>query len=212
MLYTAKLISDNFEGDDDHRGMIQVLFEQQIQWARPNMAFGSFCVPTKEWIQKYAANDAIDVFVSFLNNEKYLVYTGFTVYQNKLPADAMKNYSYRRINFTENWETWTDDTDQNNTYVVQHSDGTIITIDRTTGKENIKIYDPKLKNTILLDKTGIKINGDYVLLKGFLDIITNNQAFIGLDSLGGPVQLSPTVVSQIQEALQESDKIISKKV
>lgn len=212
MLYTARLVSDSFEEDDEHRGFIQVWFEQKAQWARPNLAFGSFCVPTKEWIQKYAANNAIDVFVTFLNNEKYLVYTGFTIYQEKLPADAMKNYAYRRITFTENWETWTDDTANNNTYVVQHLDGTIITVDRTTGKENIKIYDPKLKNTILLDKTGIKINDDFVLLKGFLDIIMNNKGMIGVDSLNGPVKLSPAVISQIELALQQSDKIISKKV
>ncbi len=211
MLYTARMISDSFDEDSDHRGFIKVHFKQQIQWARPALPFGSFRVPTKEWIQKYA-KDAIDVFVSELNGENYLVYTGFTVYTDKLPEDALTHYGYRRIFFTENWTEYFDDTDQNNAYVVKHIDGTNITIDRTPDKEFIQIEDPKFKNKILLDSTGVQINGDYVLLKGFLDILMNNKAIIGIDSLNGPVQLSPNMITAITQALAQDDILISKKV
>lgn len=211
MLYTAKLVSEDFEEDPDHRGFIRVRFQQQIQWARPALGFASFEVPTKEWIQKYA-KEAIDVYVTPLNGEDYLVYTGFSVYRDKLPAEAMKNYAYRRITFSENWTTWYDDKPKNNTYVIKHSDGTTITIDRTPNKETITIEDGKLGNKIVLDKTGTKVNGEYVVVKGFIDLLLQNAALIGLDSINGPVKLSPGFVAAIQSGLAQSNNLITNKI
>ncbi len=211
MLWTATLESDSFEEDKDHRGFILVNFQQQLQWARPMLGFGSFEIPTKEWIQKYG-KESIGVYVTFLNGENYLVYTGFTVYKEKLPADALKNYAYRRIKFSENWTQWYDDTPKNNTWVTKHIDGTTILIDRTPNKEMITISDGKLGNEIIMDKSGIKINGDYIVHKAFIDIFVNNSAAIGLDSLGGPVKLNPTVIAAIQQGLAESNNLVTNKI
>jgi len=196
MLFEAKLVSEDFfENDPENMGSIRIFYNNKIRWARPNLPYGTFYVPTLEWIKKYAkvtdTGSAIGVYVQNVNNSNRFVWTGFCIYKDQLPPDAMKNYAYRRVTFTDNWIEYYDDKKDENAYVIKHIDGTIVTIDRTTNSEMIKIFDGKFNHQILLDKNGVSIT-DGVNGSKF---VTTNQGIELDDNTGFKVKVGSTTIT-----------------
>ena len=88
-------------------------------------------------------------------HEAYLVWDGFCFLEGKVPAEALTNYPYVRLFFTENWKMSFDDTVNANVFKLVHADGTSIVIDRTVGSENVTITDSKVGNSQSWSKTGM---------------------------------------------------------
>lgn len=233
MLYEARLVSDHFEEDPNKMGYIRVLFDRKIRWARPLYPFGEIKIPTKEWIDKYAVKDKIGVYCQEVNNQSYLVWTGFVVYKNQLPEEAMVNYAYRRVHFfSESWKIYSDDKVKQQLYTIEHTDGSKFTIDRTNGAEKIEFVDGISGHYLLMNGTsislvdgvtgskleltaagltatdgvtsgnilemtaaGTKINGDFVVLKAFLDWMDTYKSSFGLGNLGSPVPIFPAALT-----------------
>lgn len=195
MLYEAKLVAGaSFSEDPDQMGYVQVKFDRKVRWARPMFGFGEVQVPTKEWIDKYSPDGQVGVYVSEVNNQPYLVYTGFIFYADQLPAEAMVNYAYRRLHvFTENWKVYSDDKANENLLVIENIDGTKLSIDRTAGSEKILIEEGT--NTYEMASGGVKVNGDYVALGALAEFFNTYKASLGLGNMGAPVPLHPTALA-----------------
>lgn len=212
MLYRAQLVSESFEEDPNRTGKILVKYKNKLRWAEPMQQFGDFSIPTKEWIEKYSASNAIGVYVSEVDNEHYLVWTGFFFYKNALPEEALVNYAYRRVSFTESWMIYRDDKVDQQMYVIEHSDGSTLRIDRTKNSESITISDAKLGNTLVMDKEGMKVNGEYVVLEPLVTWLTDNKANLGLGNLSAPVPIHPSALTDLLAKIQLENTILSKKV
>jgi len=157
MLYEAKLISDSFEDDPEKRGFILVEFDRKLRWAQPQFDFGSIRVPSKEWVEKY--KDAIGIYVSEVGNQPHLVWTGFFVYKDRVPAIAKKEYPYARVLlFSENWTIYASDSKGKHNFSIEHSKGSMIRINQTKGKESIELIDATNNNSIVMNSQGINID------------------------------------------------------
>jgi len=214
-LIECQLVGDDFfESDPDHLGWIRVRHLGKVRWSRPLLPFGEFRVPTKEWISKYAkptdTGNAIGIYCDTVNNESRLVWVGFCIYKDQLPDDAMTNYAYRRVVFTENWIQYFDDKDDQNSFVIKHSDGTIFTLDRTKGSENITISDGVNNNSLVMDKDGVKINGEFVVLKPLVDWLDKFKATFVLGNMGVPAPFDTTTMSEFVATLPQPNKYLAK--
>lgn len=229
-MYLAKIAVTEFEDDTEKIGWLRVWYKRELRWAMPKMRFGAFEMPTREWLTKYG--DCLGVWIvgqkmhDEREHEAYLVWDGFCFLEGKVPAEALTNYPYVRLFFTENWKMSFDDTVNANVFKLVHVDGTSIVIDRTVGSENVIITDSKVGNSqswsksgmswkdcfgnaITTDSTGIKINGQYVVLKPALDWILHNAAAFVMGNLGVPAPILPNVVELANTGMEQSNDFVS---
>jgi hypothetical protein len=64
-------------------------------------------------------------------------------------------------------------------------------------------------NAITTDKIGVKINGQYVVLKPTLDWILNNAAAFVMGNLGVPAPILPNVVELANTGMEQSNDFVS---
>jgi len=147
---TLARISPNYEPDANKIGWLRVIYHGELRWAMPKMRFGSFEMPSKEWIDKYG--DSLRVWIvgqttpDERDEDAYLVWDGFTFIEGKLPDEALSGFPYVRMTFTENWKIITDDTPGSNLLKILHADGSVFLFDRTSGSEKVVLEDSVLKH------------------------------------------------------------------
>ena len=229
-MYLAKIAVDEYEMDTQKMGWLRVWYKRELRWAMPKMRFGAFEMPTKEWLAKYG--DCLGVWIvgqktyDEREHEAYLVWDGFSFFEGKVPEEALANYPYVRLFFTENWKMSFDDTVNANVFKLMHTDGTSIVIDRTKDAENVTINDSKLGNsqtwsksgmswldsfgnTIQTSSVGVKINGQFVVLQPTLDWILNNASAFVMGNLGVPAPILPNVTALANEGVENKTGFIS---
>jgi len=170
-LYFARLSkSDYYSDDPDKLGWVRVLFGQDIRWARPVFQFGSFSIPSREWIEKYGTlvGVYVDRMQDFNGKETSdLVWVGFSFFKptdmnqstySSLLEEALNHYSYVRIlHFTEDWKIWTDNHPSGQTFRIQHTDGTFLQIRRSESDSHFEYSDGVVGHSIRFDGDGGKI-------------------------------------------------------
>lgn len=60
-----------------------------------------------------------------------------------------------------------------------------------SGSEGVTIEDTKNGNKMVMDKTGVKVNGYYLVTEKYLDFMNKHIADFGLGNIGSPVPLNP---------------------
>ncbi len=161
-MYLAKVSKDQYEVDEERGiGWLKVEYKGTVRWALPKMRFGSFEMPTKEWIEKYG--DWLGVWIvnddvaDERESERYLVWDGFTFLKGSLPQEAVDEYPYVRLYFTENWKMLFSDHADTHRFVLQYIDGSEFRIDRMKDKESFVWFDAKHNHRQEWNKLGTKL-------------------------------------------------------
>lgn len=81
-----------------------------------------------------------------------------------------------------------------------------IVMDETA--KTIKISDAN-KNILELSSEGMKINGEYVVLKPMLDWILDNATIFSMGNLGAPAPIQPSLVTLAQQAIANKTGFVS---
>lgn len=158
----AQISVEEYEVDEDQIGWLRVLYKGEIRWAMPKMRFGSFEMPSKEWVEKYGSMLGVWIVGQTTPDERdgesFLVWDGFTFLKGKVPQEALVDFPYARLYFTENWSMLFSDMKDKNRFVLKHLvDNSMFSIDRTKDAECITIVDGKFNHNVLLDKDGITV-------------------------------------------------------
>lgn len=229
-MYLARIAKTEFQHDDQKIGWLKVIYKGEVRWAMPKMRFGAFEMPTKEWIEKFG--DTLGVWIvsqsayDDRNREAYLVWDGFAFFEGKVPQEALDGFPYVRMWFTENWKIIVDDTKDKNVFKVVHADGSVIVIDRTKDAEQLLLNDAKLGhketwtkdgititdksgNELTFASDGVKINGDYVVLKPMLDWLLQNAPQFVMGNMGVPAPILPNVVTAGNQGLDTKKNFVS---
>jgi len=194
------------------------------------MRFGSFEMPSKEWIEKYGDTLRVWIVGQSTPDERdrnaYLVWDGFTFIEGQLPEEALTGFPYVRMSFTENWKIIIDDTPGANSLKILHADGSVFQFDRTNGSEKVVFEDKVLKhkqewtkdkmltadafgNTISMTDKGVKINDEYVVLQPTLDWILNNASAFVMGNMSVPAPIMPSVVTEGNQGVSGKKSFVS---
>jgi len=114
---------------------IEVLIYGKSVFAKPSMAFGSFNVPNKEWLDEY--KDEVSVWVAFENGDPaHPVYLGVCPRDGKTPeGNYPRTKSWKSVEFEYIFD------DKEKTFTLKHKDGAIWTIDGNSGEIEFKSKD-----------------------------------------------------------------------
>jgi hypothetical protein len=160
-MFLARISKDDYTLDADKIGWLMVVYKGELRWAMPKMRFGAFEMPTKEWVDKYG--DLVGVWIvgqttpDEREKESFLVWDGFTFLAGKVTQEALEDFPYVRMFFTENWTMLFNDTADKNLFKVVHLDGSIIKLDRTKDAESFEVFDAKLGNRQVWNKDGMTV-------------------------------------------------------
>jgi hypothetical protein len=160
-MHLAQISVEDYVIDEDRIGWLRVIYKGEVRMAMPKMRFGSFEMPSKEWVDKYGSMLGVWIVGQTTPDERYsesfLVWDGFTFLKGKVPEDALQDFPYARLYFTENWSMLFSDMADKNRFVIKHTDGTLFMIDRTKDSECFTFGDGKLNHNVLLDKDGVTL-------------------------------------------------------
>ena len=158
----ARFARQAFQQDDpSKRGFVMVEYDGQVVRAYPYSPAMMLMVPSQEWVEKY--RDAVWALITpFEDRPSDWCWCGVALLSNPDIDDAffteyLEDYPHFRMIFTENWKIGLNDTIERNTFRIQHEDGTVILIDRTTDEEKIQVLDGVHGHEVLLDPEVIKI-------------------------------------------------------
>lgn len=98
--------SQEAQPDEGKLGWLQVIYKEELRWARPCFPFGEYTPPSDEWIRNNA--DRFSVWVacestfSKFESEDHLVYLGFVPLEDGL--DDMSSFPNKTIRRIGRWE------------------------------------------------------------------------------------------------------------
>ncbi len=194
-MFLARIAVDEYELDDQKIGWLRVWHKGELRWAMPKMRFGSFEMPSKEWVVKYGSLLGVWVVGQTTPDERdaegHLVWDGFCFLNDqKVPAEALADFPYVRLFFTENWKMLFNDVAEKTIFKVVHADGSVFQFDRTKDAESITVSDGKLNNRQVWDKQGTVLTDTFGnMLKSF------DGGWQLIDKFGNKIELGETGVT-----------------
>lgn len=171
---------------EDDPTFIEVIIYDQSFYAKPCLAFGSYNVPQKEWLEKYV--DEVMVWVAFENgNSAHPVYLGVSPADSKVPAKPHDGYYWKSTEF----EYSLSDSGKNFSF--------------TANSQNVISYNST--GITLLKGTDVAVKGNELeswltqLVTAVKSIVTTN---------GG--SLNPGSIAQLENLTAQLSKIKSTKI
>ncbi|MFH0989830.1 MAG: hypothetical protein V1799_07430 [bacterium] len=211
-MYLARIAVEEYEIDEEKIGWLRVWYKGALRWAMPVMRFGAFEMPSKEWVEMYGGSMGVWIVGQSTGDpEAHLVWDGFCPLKGKIPQEAIDDFPYIKIFFTENWKMLFSDVKDKNLFVVKHTDGTMWKIDRSKDSETISLVDGRYGNSLVFSEDGVKLNGAFVVLQPTLDWILENAQAFGMGNMGAPVTILPAVVSKANQGVAQKQNFISNK-
>lgn len=172
---------------EEDETFIEVVLYGKSVYAKPCMSFGSYNVPTREWLEKH--KDEIMVWVAFENgNPAHPVYLGVCPNDKKAPKKPYDGYFWKSVDY----ELTISNTNRN--FEFSHREKNIIKYDELSGIELLLGNEPAV--------LGNKLE---VFLTKFISIISSAQTI-------DQKPLSPATVSQLESLKAEISELKSQKI
>lgn len=168
---------------DEDNTYLEVLIGNKSFYAKPCMSFGSWNVPSKQWLEKY--KDRIEVWVAFEHgNSAHAVYLGVNPLDGKIPDLPYKNGKH----YTSTKYRYSVDDDSDKFLLERFTDNGV------THKVSIDKNSIEVK----VGSMGIKINDNMVVLGdgfGSQSIIMGEKFVAKLSELLSSIMNDTMVVS-----------------